>query len=214
MRKVLYCLCLLGLVSVGVGTGFAGIISDCPGTPLDNSSGTYAPLAFGTPGITCGNVVGNPATGSIVLTAPSDVSAVTLETFLGLSGDALGTDGSETGSAFKFTDFQGGSTGQDITFDYASGTGATDEYFYVLGNKLNFLNPTSGAMALETIQVPNDFSGVFGVGIIETGGGDPKLQVTNIAYGGSPSVPEPASMALLAFGLAGLGLFRKMRKRG
>jgi hypothetical protein len=214
VKRALPYLCVLGLLSVG--TSFAGAISDCPGTPLDNSSGTYAwPESwFGASVATCGNVVGNSATGGIVLTVPSDVGLPAVESFLGLSaqGDVEGN----TGSAIKFTDFNAGASGGQITFDYITGTGTSQEYFDVLGSTVNSLSATSGMTVSATIQVPDNFSGIFGIGMLEVvDGADPKMQLTNITFTpAGPTVPEPGSLALLAFGLVGLGLFKKARTRG
>ena len=102
------------------GAAFAAEIAPCPGTPLDNSTGTYAtPVPyFGTSIGICGDV--SASGGTITLTAPSGLGDSLVDGFLNLSSVTLEEAGLYEVSAIDFASFNSGPTGGTLTFSYTT----------------------------------------------------------------------------------------------
>jgi len=202
LRKILTYVLFLSLAVSSGGAAFAAeLIPSCPGTPLDNSAGTYAtPVSvFGSSIGICGYV--SEVGGSITITAPSFLGDGPVDTFLGLSSGTLEGNGLYSVSAIDFASFNSGPTGGTITFSYSTDA-SPDELFYVLGG-------TVYSLTGDSIPVGDNVTG-FGFGI--AGPPDPHNTVSNIAFTPNATVPEPFSFGLLGLGLAVVGLVAR-RKR-
>jgi len=212
---------LLGLIVLGASTISANsVVSDCPGTPIDNSAGAYAVSAsvFGTSIGTCGSVVASG--GTISLSVPSDDNIGTVESFFGLSPGTLGA--ASSASAIVFDSFNSGPTGGTVMFSYsATGPSGYGVYYLLDGLSQPLLTPSPYSFSVGA----ND-TNPLGFFIEEFGceGGalstrisaecDPGFNISSLTFTPNASgVPEPASPALPGLGLAGFGLMARLRKR-
>jgi len=193
MKKIV---CLF--VCLFVGSANAAIISI--GNSTDNGGGSYT-LSSGT----------------------GSVSDSSIETFVGLSSGALdtistgnATEGSALSDSFSIV------TGDTFSFDWLW---TSNEAFGASYNDFSFVYLSLGGIGIlaDTFTVDNT-SGSFswtatssglltyGIGVMDVNDTivDSFITVSNINT--STSVPEPASLALLAIGIAGFSISRKKKK--
>ena len=88
---------------------------------------------------------------------------------------------------------------------------ATSLTLNVSDSAVSFL-PGDGLVQTVGPFAPNSTSGVFSISTDVTSGGSLGLSLSNFEMGPATTTPEPASMALLASGFAGLVLRRRSRR--
>ena len=148
----------------------------------------------------------------------------------GSGGDAyffsLGEDGDEAGIRFTFTALPGRSLPTYVGLAWTDGSSFVEFAVYGAGNVfLGSLGPATdddpqfpdgqfnGTTAEDRFFGAYNMEGIESIVIIQSGAG---IEVDHLQFGGNlvtdPEVPEPASLALLATGAAGLLFGRRFRR--
>ena len=173
-------------------TAQSAIPANVPGTTADVTFDVNSPINFFGTGATVGTWLSNGSAYNVV-----ENTAGTLASLM---------DNGTQGTLVEFTGFVSVTNGQVFTVTHDDGL------TLIIGSlDLNFnAGPTAPVTSNATYTGPSG-NYPFQLVYTECCGGPAVLQV-DLPFSNTPSVPEPATVALMGLGLAGIGFARKRKQ--